>query len=508
MDLKDINRDRKNRKRQTADLSTMVYGKLPPQAKDLEEAVLGAIMIEKSAFDSVNDILKPEMFYVDGHQKIFLAMQRLAKKNRPIDILMVVEELRISEELEMVGGPYYVTTLTNAIVSSANIESHSKIILQKFIQRELIRIAGELIQISYEDSADPFELLDEAEESLSQVGQALDISDMTPIDSVLIKAIQQIEDWRHLDSSITGVPSGYKELDKATRGWQNGDLIIVAARPSVGKTAFALNLIRNAAMLFKDTGSKKSTAVWSLEMKSLMLVLRMLAAESREILYRIQTGRMDEEAMGNVYRKGVQKLSDLKIFFDDHPGLTIQKLRSKARKLKRKNQLGLIVVDYLQLMTPEERSGTREQEISKISRSLKNLAQELDIPIIALSQLSREIEKRTGAHRRPQLSDLRESGSLEQDADVVLFLWGPTEEDIAADASLLNRRYLSIAKQRNGVLIKFELDFKDEIQLFSELDALPGSWKQVDIRDFTEPAKLYIQTGSKMNDLKDDADPF
>lgn len=486
MDQEKINKDRQQRRRSTVDLGTMVFGKVPPQAKDMEEAVLGAIMVQRDAYDVVADMLQPDMFYVEAHQRIYMSMLSLAKKSQPIDALTVCEELRRSEELEMCGGPYYVTKLTNSVVSAAHITSHSRIIIQKYIQRELIRIGGEVIQNAYEDSADPFQLLDEAEEAFSQIGQALDFGDMIPIDVVLVQAIRKIEEWRQQDSSITGVSAGFADLDAATRGWQDGDLIIIAARPSVGKTAFALNIIRNAAMSFKE--NKKSVAVWSLEMKSMMLVLRMMAAESEEILYRIQTGRLDDIAMENLYKKGLQKLAGLGIFFDDKSGLTIQKLRSKARKMKRKNKLGLIVVDYLQLMTPEERSGNREQEVSKISRNLKNLAKELEIPIIALSQMSREFEKRMGAHRIPQLSDLRESGSLEQDGDVIVFLWGPTDQDIQEDASLLNRVFLKIAKQRNGILRQIDFDFKKEIQLFKQFQKLPelgGNWRPVP-SDFTE----------------------
>lgn len=478
-------------------MGTMIYGKVPPQAKPIEEAVLGAILIEKEAIDTASEILTAEMFYVDAHQKIFNAMRELASKSQPIDVHTVAEELRRVEELETVGGPYYLTVLTNSVVSSANLPAHAKIIFQKHVARELIRIGGEIVQNAYEDTADPFDLLDEAGQALNIIGESMSLGDLVPIDSVLVKAIKKIEEWRQLDSTITGIPSGYDELDKATRGWQNGDLIIIAARPSVGKTAFALNLVRNAAnrMLSSVTGKSKSVAVWSLEMKSLMLVLRMLSAESQEVLYKIQTGRLDDAAMKRIFQRGVQMLARLKVFFDDNPGLTLPKLRSKARKLKKKNQLGLIVLDYLQLMTPDERSGTREQEVSRISRGLKNLAQELDVPIIALSQLSREVEKRTGVQRKPQLSDLRESGSLEQDADVVCFLWGPTEEEIAQNASLLTKRYLRIAKQRNGVLITVELDFKDDIQLFrdvNKLQLLPGmqgSWKPVEPNNYTEPSR-------------------
>lgn len=512
MDLTNTNKDRKERRKNQLDLSTMVYGKIPPQAKDVEEAILGAMLIEKDAFDVVANILSPDCFYVEAHQRIFAAMKSLVSKSQPLDIHTVNEELRCNEELEMVGGVYYVTRLTNAVVSSANIETHCRIVMQKYIQRELIRVCGEIIGEAFEDGSDPFELLNKAEEVFSNIGQALDFGDMVPIDSVVVSAMRKISEWREMDTHITGVPCGIKDLDKATRGWQPGDLIIIAARPSVGKTALALNLIRNAAASFNQQNKTQSIAVWSLEMKSIMLVLRMLAAESREILYKIQTGKLTDDQMKKIYTHGAKELARLKIFFDDKSGLTIQKLRSKARKMKRKNNLGLIVVDYLQLMTPDEKSGTREQEVSKISRALKNLAQELEVPIIALSQMSRAFESRTGEARVPMLSDLRESGSIEQDADVVIFLWAPTDVDIAQNPTLLNRRFLRIAKQRNGVLIKVDLDFKDEIQLFEEISNLPaelggGGWRPVDIKDHTEGEKLTIDMGSKMSDNQENL-PF
>jgi replicative DNA helicase len=500
MDLKKINKER-HRKKPNSEVLPMIYGKVPPQAKEMEEAVLGAMMIERDAYDTVSQFLKPEHFYVDAHQKVYTAMQSLAKKNQPIDILTVSEELRTMEWLEIVGGSYYVTKLTNHVVGSANAERHCRIIIEKFVKREIIRIGGQMVNDAYEDASDAFELLDDTEQSLNGVQSVFELGDMVGIDVVLVKAIQKIQEWRNLDSHITGVPSGIEFLDRATRGWQNGDLIIIAARPSVGKTAFALNIIRNAAMHYQARKEKTTIAVWSLEMKAEMLALRMLAAESREILYKIQTGRLDDAAMQRLFERGIQKLAGLNIKFDDGTGLTIPKLRAKARKLKRKNNLGLIVVDYLQLMTPEEKSGTREQEVSRISRALKNLAQELDVPIIALSQMSREVEKRTGTQRKPQLSDLRESGSLEQDADVVCFLWAPTDDDIAQDASLMNRRYFRIAKQRNGVLIQMDLDFKDEIQLFSEIGnalGLEGNWRPV---SEVNPDKFF-ETKNK------DEDPF
>ncbi|RYD89805.1 MAG: replicative DNA helicase, partial [Sphingobacteriales bacterium] len=250
MDLTNLNkdRDRKNRRKTPLDLSTMVYGKVPPQAKELEEAVLGAIMLEKGAFDAVVEVLKPECFYVDAHQKIYRAMKSLANKSQPIDILTVVEELRMLEDLEAVGGPYYITRLTNMVVSSANIEAHARIVLQKFIQRELIRISGEIISEAYEDSADVFDLLDKAEGKMYEVTSNHLKNSYESIDTVLVKTIQRIEDLRHQNADITGVPRGFPSIDKVTYGWQNTDLIILAARPAVGKTAFALNLARNAAL--------------------------------------------------------------------------------------------------------------------------------------------------------------------------------------------------------------------------------------------------------------------
>ena len=392
MDLTNLNRDRKRRK-SSLDLSTMVYGKVPPQAKDLEEAVLGAIMLEKNAFDTAAEILKPECFYVEAHQRIFRCMQNLAQKSQPIDILTVVEELRSKEELEMIGGPYYVTKLTNTVVSSANIQTHSRIILQKFIQRELIRISGEIIGDAYEDSTDVFDLLDDAESKLFEITNNHLRKNFDTIDSVLVKTIQRIEDLRQKNEDVTGVPSGYASLDRITYGWQNTDLIILAARPSVGKTAFALNLARNAAL---HPSKPTPVAVFSLEMSAGQLVQRILAAESEIWLEKIARGKLEEHEMKQLYARGIQRLAQAPIFIDDTPALNIFELRAKCRRLKNKHNIGMMIIDYLQLMsgTGENRNSNREQEISNISRNLKGLAKELNIPIIALSQLSREVEKR------------------------------------------------------------------------------------------------------------------
>lgn len=517
MDLTNLNRDRKNRRKAPVDLSTMVYGKVPPQAKELEEAVIGAIMLEKGAFDTVIEILKPECFYVDAHQRIFKAMQGLANKSQPIDILTVVEELRMREELDVVGGPYYVTRLTNSVVSSANIEAHSRIILQKFIQRELIRISGEIISEAYEESTDVFDLLDQAESKMYEVTSKHLKNNYESIDSVLVKTIQRIEDLRHRNEDITGVPSGFPSLDKVTYGWQNTDLIILAARPAVGKTAFALNLARNAAL---HPTRPTPVAVFSLEMSAGQLVQRILSAESEIWLEKITRGKMEEHEMKQLYAKGIQRLAQAPIFVDDTAALNIFELRAKCRRLKNMNNIGMIIIDYLQLMSGTGGNSNREQEISTISRSLKGLAKELQVPIIALSQLSREVEKRKDGDKMPQLSDLRESGAIEQDADMVCFIYRPEYYNVTANEMGESNRgetHVRIAKHRNGSLETIKLRALLHIQKFIELDEgegfggpnMPGAWKPVqDGGGEGGGARMFIQTSSRMNDLQDDEDPF
>ncbi|HKZ65091.1 MAG TPA: replicative DNA helicase, partial [Chitinophagaceae bacterium] len=497
---------------------TMVYGKVPPQAKDLEEAVLGAIMLEKNAFDTVIEILKPECFYVDAHQRIFNAMQGLANKSQPIDILTVAEELRSREELEMVGGPYYVTKLTNTVVSSANIDAHARIVLQKFIQRELIRISGEIIGDAYEDSTDVFDLLDDAESKLFEITNNHLRKDYNSIDTVLVNTIKRIEDLRQRNEDVTGVPSGFTGLDRVTYGWQNSDLIILAARPAVGKTAFALNLARNAVM---HPTKPTPVALFSLEMSAGQLVQRILSAESEIWLEKISRGKMEEHEMKQLYAKGIQRLSQAPLFIDDTPALNIFELRAKCRRLKNKHNIGMIIIDYLQLMSGsgDGRNSNREQEISSISRNLKGLAKELNVPIIALSQLSRAVEQRGAKEgsRVPQLSDLRESGAIEQDADMVMFLYRPEYYDMNTNAEGENIKGLTevkIAKHRNGTLETIKLKALLHIQKFTNWDEDPysgiglpsGGWRPVE--DGGGGEKLYIQAGSKMNDRKDDEDPF
>ena len=516
MDLTNLNKDRKTRRKQShssADLGNMVFGKVPPQSKDLEEAVLGAIMLEKSAFDAVIEILKPECFYVEANQTIYRAMISLAQKSLPIDLLTVVEELKKIEQLDIVGGPYYVSRLTNSVVSSANIESHSRIILQKFIQRELIRISGEIIGDAYEDSTDVFDLLDEAESKLFEITNNHLRKNIDDINTILVKAVQRIEDMRNHQEDITGVTSGFSSLDRVTYGWQNTDLIILAARPSVGKTDFALNLLRSAAL---NDRQPTATAFFSLEMSAGQLVQRILSAESEIWLEKINRGKLEEHEMHALYKKGISRLQNAPIFIDDTPALNIFELRAKCRRLKNKNGLGLVIIDYLQLMsgTSENGYGNREQEISRISRDLKSLAKELNIPIIALSQLSREVEKRKEGAKIPQLSDLRESGAIEQDADMVMFLYRPEYYDITANEmgeSNKGETYVKIAKHRNGSLETIKLKALLHIQKFIEDDGsndfgIPDDFKSTRNND---TSKLYIQKGSKMNDGGfDDEAPF
>ena len=518
MEFTNLNKDRKARRKSgSLELGTMMYGKVPPQAKDLEEAVLGAIMLEKSAFDTIVEILKPECFYVEANQRIYRAMQGLQLKNSPIDLLTVVEELKFREELDLVGGPYYVTKLTNSVVSSANIEAHSRIILQKFIQRELIRISGEIIGDAYEDSTDVFDLLDDAEGKLFEITNNHLRKDYTSIENVLVKTIQRIEDLRTRQDDITGCPTGFPKLDHLTYGWQATDLIVLAARPSVGKTAFALNLARNAAL---HPTKPTAVAFFSLEMSAGQLVQRILSAESEIWLEKIARGRLEEHEMQQLYKKGINRLSSAPIHIDDTAALNIFELRAKCRRLKNKHNVGLIIIDYLQLMsgTGENRNSNREQEISRISRDLKSLAKELQVPIIALSQLSREVEKRKEGNKMPQLSDLRESGAIEQDADMVMFLYRPEYYDITSNElgeSNKGETHVRIAKHRNGQLETIKLKALLHIQKFIEEDESDftsqspsgGNWKPVSGID--DGAKLYIQKGSKMNDGEfDDDTPF
>lgn len=433
---------------------------LQPQAKDAEIAILGAILIESNAIDKVTDLLTPDSFYVTAHQKIFSSILNLQKKHQPIDLVTVTEELKQAGHLDEIGGPYELVKLTNAIVSSANIVNHARLVHEKYTLRKLISVSSEITAKALDPETDCFELIDLAEKQIMTLSNA-NASDTIHISNVLVNTLQKIDKWKATGSSITGIKSGFSDLDNATRGWQPGDLIIVAARPSVGKTAFALNLVRNAALNGAGVG------VWSLEMKAPYLALRMLAAQSDIILGKLQTGSLNEAEYKKL-AESANNLSRFNIFFDDANAVNLRSLKAKARRLKKKHDIGLIVIDYLQLMHGESKNN-REQEIATISRELKNLAQELEIPIIALSQLSRDGVKNSTWDVPPPISALRESGAIEQDADLILMLWGANDAELSNDKSFEGKRRVRIMKQRNGMLMTCDLDFRNEIQLFKSI---------------------------------------
>lgn len=441
-------------------------GKLPPQAIDIEEAVLGAIMVEKDAIIVASEILKPECFYKEHHQIIFKAIQDLSTRLEPIDLYTVTEELRKQGVLDEIGGAAYIAQLSSKVGSAAHLEYHSKIIAQKYIQRELIRVATEIEKRSFEEDVDVEELLDFSEMELFKVAEGNIKSDTQPISNIVVKAFKQIEEASKRQDGLSGVPSGFIMLDRLTSGWQKSDLIIVAARPSMGKTAFVLTMARNMAVEYDVP-----VAFFSLEMSNIQLVNRLLVAEAQIPSEKIRNGKLTQDEWTQLTVK-TKQLADAKIFIDDTPALSIFELRAKCRRLKAQHNIGVVIIDYLQLMTgPAETKGNREQEVSTISRSLKAIAKELDIPIIALSQLNRSVETR-GGNKRPQLSDLRESGAIEQDADVVVFIHRPEYYGFTVDDnnnSTLGIAEIIVAKHRNGAVDDVKLRFHKEMAKFEDL---------------------------------------
>jgi replicative DNA helicase len=467
-------------------------GKIPPQAPDLEEAVLGAVMLEKDAILQIIDILKPESFYKEEHQKIFQAIVDLTSSNRAIDLLTVTEELRKKKQLDEVGGPVYITQLTSRVASAAHVEFHARIVAQKHIQRELIRVSSEIQGRAFDESTDVDDLLDFSEAELFNIAQG-NIKKESQKVSVLIKeAILQIEEASKRADSLIGIPSGFTKLDRMTNGWQNSDLVIVAARPSMGKTAFVLSMARNMAV-----EHNRSVAIFSLEMASLQLVNRLIVAETELPSGRIRNGKLADFEWEQLDYK-IKKLVDAPIFIDDTPAISVFELRAKARRLKRQHNMDILIIDYLQLMTgtPDTR-GNREQEVSTISRALKGIAKELNIPVIALSQLNRSVEIRSGS-KRPQLSDLRESGAIEQDADMVLFIHRPEKYGLMEDEngnSLRGIAEIILAKHRNGPIGDVFLKFKDEFAKFVELEETFLS----PLEEVDAGAPVAVTRGSKMN---------
>lgn len=450
-----------------AKMMAFEMGKVPPQAIDLEEAVLGAIMLERDAVITVMDVLKPESFYKEAHQKIFQAVADLSTRLEPIDLYTVTEELRKKGELDEVGGPVYIAQLTSKVGSAAHIDFHAKIIAQKFIQRELIRISSEIQKRSFDDGPDVSDLLDFAEMELFRLAEGNIKREAAQINLVVKEALRQLEEASKREDGLSGVPAGFTELDRMTNGWQNSDLVIVAARPSMGKTAFVLSMTRNMAV-----NHKRGVAFFSLEMASVQLVNRLIVAESGISSDKIRTGRLDPHEWTQLEVK-IRDLVEAPIFIDDTPSLSIYDFRAKCRRLKAQHDIGIVIIDYLQLMTgPAETKGNREQEVSTISRSLKAIAKELNIPIIALSQLNRSVETRTGS-KRPQLSDLRESGAIEQDADMVLFIHRPEYYGFTEDEegnSLIGLAEIIVAKHRNGAVGDVRLRFLKEQARFADIE--------------------------------------
>lgn len=483
-------------------------GKLQPQALEIEAAVLGAIMLEKDALILVIDILKPESFYHPKHQLIYKAIVQLFDRSEPIDILTVVNQLRLNGELEMAGGAYFITELTTHVNSAANIEAHTRIIQEQAIKRELIHVAAEIEKDAYEETTDVFELLDKTEQSLYKVSEANIKKNFADMRSLLRSALQELENRRDQEGTLTGIPSGFTQLDRLTSGWQRNDLVILAARPGMGKTAFVVSAMRNAAVDFN-----KPVAIFSLEMSAVQLVNRIISAEAELDSEKIKKGNLEEYEWQQLHHK-IRKLDSAPIFIDDTPALSIRELRTKCRRLKAKHNIELVIIDYLQLMSGEGgakgQQGNREQEISAISRSLKNLAKELDVPVIALSQLSRAVETR-GGDKRPQLSDLRESGAIEQDADMVIFLYRPEYYKIDQDEmgnSLKGVGEVIIAKHRNGSLDSVFLKFVGRFTKFADLETSEFGGFSDDAFDSGLPSPNTRVMGSRINDLNNPSSPL
>lgn len=428
-------------------------GRVPPQAMDVEVAVLGAMLIEKEAISKAIEILDDTAFYKPAHQSIYRAMIALFERSEPIDLITLTEELRRRSDLEKIGGEYYLTELTSRVTSAANVEYHAHIVLEKALMRQLIHSSSEVISRAYSETEDALGLLDEAEQKIFDISEKRMKKSFITMNTAVHKTMDLLQSIHGKHSGVTGVPSGFADLDSLTGGFQQSDLIIVAGRPSQGKTALALSIARNASVLHDVP-----IGLFSLEMSAQQLVMRLMCAEARVDAHKVRTGRLPEDEWKKL-STSVGRLYKAKIFIDDTPGLGILELRAKARRLKVEHDIGLIAVDYLQLMQGPKNAQSREQEISAISRSLKALAKELNLPVVALSQLNRAVETR--GDKRPALSDLRESGAIEQDADVVIFvhrpeMFGIQEQDGESTEGLAE---IIVGKQRNGPTDTVKLQF-------------------------------------------------
>lgn len=451
-------------------------GQVPPQAVELEEAVLGALMLEKDAVVAVQEVLQAEAFYKEAHQVIYRAITDLSMELNPIDLYTVTEKLKQKQQLKAVGGASFLAQLTQKVGSAAHVEFHAKIIAQKYVQRELIRASTEIQKRSYDESMDVTDLIDAAESEIFKVAEGHIKRDVQKSKDVLTKALHAIEEATKREGTFTGVQSGFTQLDRLTLGWQPSDLIIIAARPSMGKTAFVLSMARNMAV-----DHEKAVAFFSLEMSSTQLMMRLIVSESGLMSTDIRSGTITQEQWRHL-ETSTKPLGMAPLFIDDTPALSIFEFRSKARRLKKQYDVQLIIIDYLQLMTgTSETKGNREQEVAGISRSLKAIAKELNIPIIALSQLNRSVESRSGS-KRPQLSDLRESGAIEQDADIVAFIHRPEYYGMNFDENSMPTAGMAeiiVAKHRNGETRTVHLKFRKEQARFldyeeDELEGMSG----------------------------------
>lgn len=432
--------------------------KIQPQDKEIEDAVLGALMLERDAYAIVCDLLRPESFYDPGNQKIYAAINKLGVMQQPIDMLTVTQQLRADGALDDVGGPVRISELTSNVASAAHIEYHARIVAQKFLARRLISFCSEIEKKSFDESYDIDDLLQEAEGKLFEISQGNLKKDFTQIDPVINSAMEQIEAAGKRESGLSGLQTGFHNLDKLTSGWQNSDLIIIAARPAMGKTAFVLSMAKNMAVDYNTP-----VAIFSLEMSNLQLVNRLISNVCEIEGEKIKSGRLSRQEWEQLNSR-VRSLFSAPLYVDDSPSLSILELRTKARRLVKEHGVKIIIIDYLQLMNATGmKFGSREQEVSMISRSLKQLAKELNIPVIALSQLSRKVEERNDGNKRPQLSDLRESGAIEQDADIVCFIHRPEyytrSTTDAENRDIRGMAEFIVAKHRSGSVDDIEMTF-------------------------------------------------
>lgn len=504
-------------------------GKMPPNAVDFERLVIGTFLIDKKGLDHSIDLLTPDVFYDPRHQVIFSTILKLYEGNHPVDLMTIIQELKKTEKLSQAGGDHYIVELTMGVSSSAHIEYHVRVILEKYILRSLINVSANVIDSSYKESTDVFELLDKAEQSFFEITNGTIKKGFDTANSLVKQAIETIKSLKDKEG-LSGVPSGFRDVDKETGGWQNSDLIIIAARPAMGKTAFLLSMARNIAV-----GHKIPMALFSLEMASVQLITRMIASETRISSEKLRKGTLDDEEWQRLF-SNVSELENAPLYIDETPSLSIFDFRAKCRRLVMQHGVRLIMVDYLQLMTAGSSGkggGNREQEISMISRSLKAIAKELNVPVIALSQLSRSVETRPG--KRPQLSDLRESGAIEQDADIVSFIFRPEyykitvwdNDEEGQETSTENQAELIIAKHRNGATADVRLSFLKHFAKFDNIEAATFGMEHSSNGLSNEPSgfdkiKTTIQpgaafdlpdnsklSGSSMNDFEDEDDfPF